>query len=276
MPAAVRLRWNRDSAGYDVEARGSLQRGASEDSNKYIVPRGGEVENYWLDGDYWLQRKSRRRIFKDLASADCTPEDALRFANEWGFLFRHQQKEMSLTGEDGFYNWVHYFTNMLVLAQQKNYKAIRQNIARDESPLRQPSGIGYFTLDVAIVPGAELPYVFIQAQSLLSFAVMEMMQVIAGGEIRTCAHCLNFFTLSTGVNRRSTRKYCSDRCRLATSRAGKKKEAAKKAKKAKKASLPVLVAAPSAPHAPLPQQALPPRRRRKPEGVDIMRPPRSS
>lgn len=259
MPAAVRLRWNRDSAGYDVEARGSLQRGVSEDSNKHIVPRGGEVEAYWLDGDYWLKRKSRRRIFEDLASADCTPEDALKFANEWGFLFRHQQEEMSLTGEDGFYNWVHYFTNMLVLAQQKNYKAIRQNIARDESPLRRPSGIGYFTLDVALVPGAELPYVFIQAQSLLSFAVMEMMQVIAGGEIRTCAHCRSFFTLSAGVNRRSTRKYCSDRCRLATSRAGKKKEAARTAS--------LLLSAPatlSFPPTPLPQEALPPRRRRSP------------
>ena len=261
MPAAVRLRWKRCRAGYQVEAHGSLQSGVSEDSNKHIVPRVGEAETYWLEDNYWLRRKGRRRVFEDLASTDCTPEDALKFTNEWGFLFRHhhRQKEMmSLTGENGFYDWVHYFRNMLIHARQKNYKAIRDNIPRDETHFNESSGIGYFALDVEVKPGAEMPWVFIRAQSLLSFAVMEMMQVIAGGEIRTCAHCLSFFTLLTGVNRRSTRQYCSDRCRFAASRAAKKIEAAKKA------SLPAR-AAPPPPPEPLPRPALPPRRRRKSE-----------
>ena len=251
--AAVGFWWHRDSAGYDFEEH------LKEDAGKNrmmpcIVARGGEDERYRLEG-------TSNRVFEDLASADCTPEDALKFTNKWGFLCRHHlgNKEMILDELSGFYDQVHYFQNMLNFARLKNYKDLIQSIRHADTSAGKISGTGHFTLDVVMRPGVELPHVFIRPDSLLSFATIELMQTIAGAaEIRTCLHCRKFFTLSSEANRRSTRQYCSDRCRVAMSRARKESE--------NEASLPVPApAAPSPPPEPLPRPALPPRRRRKPE-----------
>ena len=259
MVAAVGFWWHRDSTGYDfVEL-------VEEDSGKsevvpYIVPRGGENEPYLLEG-------TSNRVFEDLVNAlPCDPQEALKFTNRWGFLCRHHlhYKKMKLTELNGFYDQVHHFNNMLTLVHLKNYKDLIRNIHSADTSTGKISGTGHFTLDVIMRHGVESPQVFIRPDSLLSFAAIELMQTIAGAaDIRTCPHCWNFFTVSSDANRRITRQYCSDRCKVASSRKRTKENAAKKAKKA---SLPVLApAAPSSQPTPLPQQALPPRRRRKPE-----------
>jgi hypothetical protein len=208
MVAAVRLQWKRDGADDEPKTR---------DAHTYIAARGGEVELYWLEGTSY-------RVFEDLANADCTPEDALKFVNKWGLLYPDQKTEMDLTGVAGFYSEVHYFQTMLLHARQQNYAALLSNIPRGRD-LDEISGIGRFTLDVAMRPGVVLPQVFIRSRSLVSFALAELMQVIAGGaEIRTCDQCHKFFAISSDTKRRRSRKYCSDRCRVAMSRAAKAKE----------------------------------------------------
>lgn len=249
MTAAVRLRWKFDGAGYELETRGTLGRGDHEDANKYIVARGGEAEHYWLEG-------TDARVYEELANTPITPSGALKFANKRGLLFRDRHDEMSLSD---FYHSVHFIETMLVLARQRNYKGILANIPRDDDELKTPSGIGLFTMDVSLVPGADLPRVFIRAQSLMSFALMELMQVVASAaEIRTCGslHCRNFFTISPDAKRRSSRQYCSDRCRVAQSRARAKEDIIMM-------SQPRSAMRPLSP--PKPQLALPPRRRRQPK-----------
>lgn len=257
MAAAVGFWWHRDSAGYDFAEC------PEEDSSKSrlvpcIVARGGEVETYWLEG-------TSNRVFEDLVNTSPYngdgPQDALKFTNKWGFLCRHHllKRKMILNELGGFYDQAHDFKNMLNFARLKNYKDLVLGIRHADTSAGKISGTGSFTLDVVMRPGVELPHVFIRPDSLLSFATIELMQTIAGAaEIRTCLHCRKFFTLSSEANRRSTRQYCSDRCRVAMSRARKESE--------NEASLPVPApAVPSPPPEPLPRPALPPRRRRKPE-----------
>ena len=218
MAAAVRLFWQRDSSGYEIEERRD---------GFHIVQAGGEMLSYSLEGQYWLDHKDKRRLFEHLANADTSPagcaEAARQFATEWGFLFRHQNKDGRMSLND-FARWVTYCDQMLTLALRKDYKSLRRNIIQDAENFTDSQGIGYFTLDVAPIRGAELPHVFIRAQSLLSFAVMEMMQAIAGSAMRSCAHCHNFFMATLNDGRRSSETYCSPRCKVARHRAKKKEE----------------------------------------------------
>jgi hypothetical protein len=59
-------------------------------------------------------------------------------------------------------------------------------------------------------------------QSLMDFMYMEVAETAANGaRLASCKRCGNVFLYGRGTKRRSTAKYCSDRCRVGTHRANK-------------------------------------------------------
>jgi hypothetical protein len=226
MAAAVRLRWKRDKAGYEIVLRSPPRSNAvlsqiSQRRELYIVPSSGEFEYRWLEG-------TSHRVFEKLANARLSSKGALKFVNEYGFLFRHQHRatEMSLAGADGFYQWCAYFSNMLALAEHRKYKDIIANLPRDETELGQIAGFGFYTVDAEMPAGKDLPAVFLRAQSLVSFAYMEFMQLaLAGSQFMRCSRCGNFFTKPpTSSGRiRGVSALCGDTCKKAAQRAAARK-----------------------------------------------------
>jgi hypothetical protein len=219
MAADIRLLWKRDSAGYEIRGGAGVLAPYStpEHSSASIVGRGGEVEQYWLEGTV-------NRVFEDIANADATPEGALRFVNKWGFLYAEDEAlpvRPFIMARDRFRKW-------LTLAERQSYSGLITTMPRYDADPEEPipGGLGRYTLDVAMRPGSDLPHVFIRPLSLVSFALIEMMQAIAkGAKVRRCARCSNFFTVAPDLGKRSTRTYCSDRCRVATARAKKARDA---------------------------------------------------
>ena len=222
MAAAVRLRWKRDKAGYEIVLRSPPRSNAvlsriSQRREMYIVPLSGEFEYRWLEG-------TSDRVFEKLANARLSPKGALKFVNEYGFLFRHQHRanEMSLAGTDGFYHWCAYFSTMLALAEHRKYKDIIANFPGDETVLGQQSGFGFYTIDAEMRAGKELPDVFLRAQSLISFALMEFMQLIlAGCQVMCCLRCGKFFTkpATSSARVRGVSALCGETCKKAVRRA---------------------------------------------------------
>jgi hypothetical protein len=66
------------------------------------------------------------------------------------------------------------------------------------------------------------PQMLLQCKSLLDFMKMEVgMVALEGAKLATCEHCPNLFLTGSSTSRRSHATFCSDRCRVAASRARK-------------------------------------------------------
>lgn len=226
MGATIRLEWLLDSKGYDLEqdqppalqppatraygkrrsvragddtiaGQGALTRGA------YIVPRGGTVEPYPLEG-------TEDRVSFALMNIPATPEGALDFVNEWGMPHSHGR------------TYVSEILDVRNSMQTVVLHAIKSNWPKLERIMPE-KGIGRLSVRFGRLRGDSSPRVFLQPDSLFSFCWLELMQILAGGvAIRACLNCGAFFSIGIERGTRSTRQYCSDRCRVAMHRKAKR------------------------------------------------------
>jgi len=74
------------------------------------------------------------------------------------------------------------------------------------------------------VPGESTPRLFLQPNNLTSYCWIELMQVVAAeATIQRCLNCARFFPRGIERGTRSTRQYCSDRCRVTMHRKSKRR-----------------------------------------------------
>jgi len=231
MSAIVRLEWEIDSKGYDIEDRpdptpsrsvistnmtkAEATMAGDSASGLFLVPRGGRPERYVLEG-------IKERIFEDLIATPQTPEGALAFAKKRGLLYR--TKDMSLCFRDDrhdgfvngeFYNCIGQLRHAVKLAHEGRLDALERAMQR--------GGIKGLQVRFGRMRGDTAPRVFVEPSSLNHFCWLELMQLIAGGtQIQKCLNCGAFFSIGIEKGTRITRQYCSDRCRVAMHRKNKR------------------------------------------------------
>ena len=76
--------------------------------------------------------------------------------------------------------------------------------------------------------GSEKLAISFTPNDLFGYMLMEVAFMIVGdGPLLTCDHCGSLFIAGSGTGKRSHKKYCSDRCRVAAMRARKRDAAVK-------------------------------------------------
>jgi hypothetical protein len=231
MSAIVRLEWEIDSKGYDIEDRagsGKVRKGISTDltdpertilgtpaAGLFVIARGGKPERYVLEG-------IENRVFEDLANTPETPEGVLAFVNKWGLPFRTKDMSLSLldpphgmvNGE--FYNCIWQLKRAVEFASSGNFEPFERSMDK--------RGIAGLQVRFGRMRGDSAPRLFVEPRSLNTFCWLELMQSIVGGaHFQRCLNCGAFFSIGIERGTRSTRQYCSDRCRVAMHRKGRGK-----------------------------------------------------
>jgi hypothetical protein len=201
MAAAIRLEWQRDSHGYDIVERPAEGNTllTEKPARLVIAPRGGAPERYSLKG-------LDDRVFEHLANTPSTPDGVLSFVDGWGLLDELGEHEVQ-----GFYGRIRELYELIKLA--RDFRLIQQPQMLERA--MNEKGVGPMNLRFGRLRGDSTPSLFFQPRSLWLFCCAEVMQVVAGGgEIRDCANCGAFFTIGLDPGVRSTRTYCSNRCRM--------------------------------------------------------------
>lgn len=223
MAVAVRLEWEKDSEGYDLvnhvaqKRSGDSLLGGGPSTGLYIVARNGKPESLKFQG---IDKKVHLR----LASAELTPDGALAFTNEFGFLPALHRSGDPFSGPAidvtyDFFDLAGSIRRLVSLAHAKAWKEIKDAIDVEE-------GIGRLAANVLRSPGPTLPQVYIQPKSLMSFIYLEFLQSLSDAlEIRRCSHCGTFFSVGVEAGTSRKREYCEDRCRKAAYRLRKQGEA---------------------------------------------------
>jgi hypothetical protein len=220
MAALVRLEWQKDSKGYDLREVPERERPAEwegsilEDDGSplpactAIIPRGGRPLTYLVDG----------QVLWDLVNTPRTPEGVQGFVNRWGLL--HTRKSNFGTRVEDYNGPIHNLGIALDLAVDRNWPGLERYLAKVE----KQQHVGPMRPRFARVPGETMPRLFIQPDNLTSYCWIELMQVVAAeATIQRCLNCGAFFPRGIEKGTRNTRQYCSDRCRVAMHRRGKRK-----------------------------------------------------
>jgi hypothetical protein len=212
MAATIRLEWQRDSNGYDIDERPKKEGRTyltSDPGGTFVVPQGGKKETYVVEG-------IRDRVFEKLANTQNTTGGVLSFANAWGLLGNAMSEgDMREQEVSDFYEGIKDLRWLINLAQELR---ATQQLSRLEQAMNQ-KGVGPMNLRFGRLLGDSTPRLFFQPRSLWLFCCTEVMQIVAaGGEIKNCLNCGAFFTIGIDPGARSTRTYCSNRCRMAMHR----------------------------------------------------------
>ena len=150
-------------------------------------------------------------LFMEFASLKNSPDEYLKFANEYGFLrkmpFKNYDEHLS--------TWYgHRETIQSILIEWNNCtnnESIKEFI-RKYSEWPWPG--------LAITLGRSfderLPALYITPGDLHMAMILQFFQSISSNvQLRRCAVCPTWFTYGTGTGRRKSAHYCSDRCRKA-------------------------------------------------------------
>jgi len=228
MAVTIRLSWEKDPEGYEVEERPdrslpeepgeSLLSAASKrfdlEGGTYVVSRSKERQPYWHDID-------KPHIFTKFASIRIendahAKEDSIAFIEAWGFLRRHTPIR-GCRLKDEFYPWVAHFKRIIGLIEDKHWKDVSQYIEAF-------GNIGKCSVAFARKPQGSSPLLTFQAEDLLDYMWLEMMQEVGHGtKIRRCVRCGKVMSLGSETNQNAKRTYCSNSCRTAAYRARKVK-----------------------------------------------------
>jgi hypothetical protein len=212
MSGIVRLKWQRDSKGYDLvertptpnpdAKRGRILTGdTSGDCGTYIVPRSGKTKTY----DISVREAD---VFVELANTPATPEGVLSFANKWGLLTKVSEPEISW-----FYRHRNELRNAIGLGLDDLLSKL-QKVLGERAIARLDAGLERLR--------QHAPQLIFRCYTLRQFCWLEFVQVVTGGaDIVRCAQCGAFLAVHK-AGRPAT--YCSDACKQAAWRARRVKQ----------------------------------------------------
>ena len=165
-------------------------------------------------------------IFVELANTPKTHEGIVEFADKWGLPddLRHPRSCYSTVCD--MYAAIDEISEALEIGRSGGDGAIvrRLQTASSNSPMYPRMDLGF----LGIVFGWERradrrndkPRLFLEANNLFQFCLLEHLQALAGGvDINSCGHCRTYLRIQK--NGRPA-KYCTDACRQAACRARRK------------------------------------------------------
>jgi hypothetical protein len=212
MAAAVSLEWKKDSKGYDFRTvRERLHPHYLDprildadptESYAIIVPRGGRAETYPV----------RDQVLLDLVNMPHSLEGVQSFVNQWGLL----RRERATWRDTDFYGESYSLRQALNYTRAENWGQLERAVMGRK--------VGRMAVRFARIGGESAPRLFLEPDDLISYCWICLMQMVGGGaDIQKCLNCGAFFVIGLEKGTRSTRQYCSDRCRIAMHRKNKRK-----------------------------------------------------
>ncbi len=200
----VRFEWQIDQYGYE------LGRGTSASRAWPVIQRkGGPFRGYRLDIE-----GTDAGLFRQFALLDPTPEAAISFANEFGFLVENQNR----SDKEPIGLWLDWIGRMKVLVtaiDEKRYEDFWEGFNEphyDDEPLFaariEPHEVVPKKSNFKLVPQSLLAAMWFQ---LGNYATK-------GAALKQCEFCPRWFPVGPGTGRKPSKRFCSTRCRVAWNR----------------------------------------------------------
>ena len=238
MPNLLRFKWRRSKGGYSIREdtptalqrrqhreRVSRRKKARELNEYFAYKRHWDIESF-LNRDFEYSHLNlisngkeieeyepltySSGLYKEFVSLKDSPEEYLRFANEYGLLeitFENLQSEHLSV-------WLRKRNTMreiLDLWDECNKNDTLEIFIDEYSGL-----VGSCSLTLGKSFEKTRVSLYISPNSLFDAMELQFFQIISSNlQVQGCAVCTKWFTFGAGTGRRKSAHYCSDRCRKA-------------------------------------------------------------
>lgn len=223
--------WHRDRRGYELVK-----------VPKNIAPPTPESPNAGFDWglralggplDLYRPLEDHRGLFRRFAALE-GPTDILSFAKEFGELVNHPRKVEPRSFANQTPEWRGAIAVHGIRRIDPDWTDPIRCVAKVIDVLDREGSLAaaheldrlYLTLDpsatvrIAISERPRRPYVSLVPKSLLGAIHLQLVMAITEAtHFKKCEQCPNWFPQGRGTGNRSTRRFCSDRCRVAWNRA---------------------------------------------------------
>ena len=169
----------------------------------HLVPNGQETVEY-------EPLKDCSGLYKEFVNLKDSPEEYLRFANDYGLLSPHYEPR-SFDFLSDWFTSRNRMEHMLEIWEKCNNDEFLGRF------IEQYSGI-FSSCSLVLGKSYEKTRIslYISPDDLKSAMVLQFFQVISSNlQVQGCAVCTKWFTFGAGTGRRKSAHYCSDRCRKA-------------------------------------------------------------
>ena len=201
-------------------------KGLSRASGPWLVPRGTRDEPPSVRWRTYSAELLEHSIFVDLANTPKTHEGIVNFADTWGLPLDPGHPRFCFSEVRDVYAAIDRMVEVLETGLSGGDGAVvrRLQAASSNSPVYPRTDLGF----LGIVFGWERradrkndkPKLFIEANNLVQFCLLEYLQALAGGvDVNTCGHCRAYLRVPKSGR---PAKYCKDACRQAACRARRK------------------------------------------------------
>ena len=210
--------WQVDQLGYDLKyepAMSGKTSMTSEIPGWHLVRKGGPLREYWPLDDHPGLFRQFANLPEDLSTE---PKDLLAFANKFGLLgfglLRFMPRGEPPDSEDlkGWRDYIHSFRTMVDAIDGKREKEACEAFNAHIRPR--------MTVRIERDPfGSSLPRLHSTPLTLVGALWLQVAgQLTEGLTFRKCKQCPIHFPVGSGTRFRTTKIFCSDRCRVAWNR----------------------------------------------------------
>ena len=168
-----------------------------EYSYLHLIPNSQEIEEY-------EPLKDCSGLYREFGSLKDSPEEYLRFANEYGFLEARGGEDLSV-----------WFRKRNAIGEMIEMWEECSNNDTLEFFIEEYSGwVGSCSLTLGKSFEKTRVSLYISPHCLVDAMELQFFQVISSNlQVQRCAVCPKWFTFGAGTGRRKSAHYCSDRCR---------------------------------------------------------------
>lgn len=210
--------WQVDQHGYEAiyptaEERERPRRLIEGDPSPRIVRNGGPLRAYRPFQDH-------PGLFLEFGNCEETPEAAAAFATKYGLLGAYSF-DLEVPNDEDFSLWLNSIRNMRRMVGEIEARIQNDEPLADLAALFEQSVRPWFTIGIDIRAGRK-PRPVVVPRTLIGVMWLQVLgQITSGLRFRQCKACPSWFRYGPGTGHRSTREFCSNRCRVAWNRAQK-------------------------------------------------------
>jgi hypothetical protein len=211
----VRLEWKRPTDGVEIAFDQELAELETVGDGRYFRARSDRM----IPETYELWDLENPIILRFVNSR--TDEDRIKFIQRFGFLSTlNEYRGDSAPWTERYLESVDFFKSIQSEIEPNHIATeSHEKIGTWRDSIETFMGKAHLRPTFAIGEAAR-PQMTLLASSLTCFMFMEIGLVYeAGAEMASCEHCSQIFLTGHMTGRRSSAKYCSDRCRVAAMRA---------------------------------------------------------
>jgi hypothetical protein len=203
--------WQVDQHGYEVGHAGP----SGSPLTQGVEGKGGPSRAYRLDLE-----DSHAGLFREFAALKPTQEQILRFANEYGCLVN---KDGAVERFTEWYYWIDVMNNLVAALDSGRHEDFWEGFNEESSNEVSwwPNTLAFVTRIEADPVPAKSRFKLVPTSLL---AAMWLQLANAGTKstaFKQCEFCPHWFPVGPGTGRKPSKKFCSNRCRVAWNRAQK-------------------------------------------------------